>query len=43
MSDEYALLIMNEELQAYYRHQKELDKVIPVIENSVNTMADEQK
>ena len=43
MSDDYTLLIMNEELQAYYKHQKEMDDVIPVIENRVNNMAEEQK
>ena len=34
---------MNEELQAYFKHQKEIDKVIPVIENRVNNMMNEQK
>ena len=43
MSDDYTLLIMNEELQAYFKHQKEIDKVIPVIENRVNNMMNEQK
>lgn len=43
MSDDYSLLIMNEEIQAYFNHQKEIDKVIPIIENRVNNMAEEQK
>lgn len=42
MCDDYALLIMNEELQPYYQHQKELDMVIPVIESRVNNLANEQ-
>jgi hypothetical protein len=42
MCDDYVILIMNEELQPYYEHQKELDDVMPIIENRVNNMADEQ-
>ena len=42
MCDDYVILIMNEELQPYYEHQKELDDVMPIIENRVNNMVDEQ-
>ena len=41
MCDDYALLIMNEELQPYYQHQKEFADVIPIIENRINNMTDE--
>jgi len=43
MSDDYSLLIMNEELQPYYLHQKELDDVIPIIESRVNKITAEQQ
>lgn len=43
MCDDYALLIMNEELQPYYQHQKEIDELIPIIEDRINTLIDEQK
>ena len=42
MCDDYALLIMNEELQPYYQHQKEIEEVIPIIEDRVNNMVNEQ-
>lgn len=42
MCDDYALLIMNEELQPYYQHQKEIDEVIPIIEDRVDNMVNEQ-
>ena len=42
MCDDYALLIMNEELQPYYQHQKELDDVTPIIESRVNNMVNER-
>lgn len=42
MCDDYALLIMNEELQPYYQHQKELGDVTPVIESRVNNMVNER-
>jgi len=41
MCDDYSLLIMNEELQPYYYHQKEIDEIIPIIEKRVNNMIDE--
>lgn len=41
MCDDYALLIMNEELQPYYQHQKEFADVIPIIENRIKNMTDE--
>lgn len=43
MSDDYSLLIMNEELQPYYLHQKEPDDVIPIIESRVNKITAEQQ
>jgi len=42
MCDDYALLIMYEELQPYYQHQKEVDEIIPIIESRVNNMTEEQ-
>ncbi len=41
LGDDYSLLIMNEELQAYYYDQKSLDDVIPIIESRVNNMMEE--
>lgn len=41
MCDDYALLIMNEELQPYYLHQKEIDEIIPIIKKRVNNMINE--
>lgn len=43
LCDEYSLVIMNEELQAYYSNQKSIEQVVEVIEDRVNTMIDEQK
>ena len=43
LCDEYSLVIMNEELQAYYSNQKSIEQVVDVIEDRVNTMIDEQK
>ena len=43
MCDDYALLIMNEELQPYYQHQKEIDEVIPIFEDRVDNMVNEHQ
>lgn len=43
MCDDYELLIMNEERQPYYLHQKEIDELIPIIEDRINTLTDEQQ
>lgn len=43
MCDDYSLLIMNEELQPFFYHQKEIDEIIPIIEKRVNNMIEELK
>ena len=40
--DSGIIVIMNEEMPAYYSGQKSLDEVIKVIENRVNLMLSEQ-
>lgn len=40
--DSGIIVIMNEEMQAYYSGQKSLDDVIEIIENRVNLMLSEQ-
>ena len=42
MSDPVAMLIINEDMQAYYADQKSIDEVIPIIENRVNNMIEEK-
>lgn len=41
LADDYSLLILNEELQPYYYDQKSLDDVIPIAEDRINNMMEE--
>lgn len=41
MCDAYSLMILDEEMQAYYCDQKSLDEIIDIVENRANTMLEE--
>ena len=41
--DTYTMKIINEEIPAYYEEQKDIDSIIPIIENRVNNMIKERE
>ncbi len=41
--DTYTMKIINEEIPAYYEDQKNIDSIIPIIENRVNNMIKERE
>lgn len=41
--NDYAMLIMHEEIQAYFSDQKSIDEVIAIVESRVNTMLTENE
>lgn len=40
--DTYTMVIINEEIQAYFKEQKDIDDIIPIVESRVNNMLEER-